>query len=61
MSSNSKGCLNIAHYKEKINGTPKTLIAFDGVVNRDGVSKLSDKLEGDHVAHFKGWIKKLIL
>jgi hypothetical protein len=53
--------LNIAHYKEKINGTPKTLIAFDGVVNRDGVSKLSDKLEGDHVAHFKGWIKKLIL
>jgi hypothetical protein len=34
------------------NGTPKTLIPFDGVLNRDEVSKLGDILEGDHVAHF---------
>jgi hypothetical protein len=31
------------------------------VLNKDGVSKLGDKLEGDHVAHFWGWIEKLIL
>jgi len=43
------------------NGTPKTLIPFDGVLNKDGVSKLGDKLEGDHVAHFLGWIEKPIL
>jgi hypothetical protein len=34
------------------NGKPKTLIPSDGVLNRDGVSKLSDKPKGDHVAHF---------
>jgi len=34
------------------NGTPKTLIPFDGVLNKDGVSKLGARLKGDHVAHF---------
>jgi hypothetical protein len=28
------------------NGTPKTLIPSNGVLNVDGVSKLNDKLEG---------------
>jgi len=28
-----------------------TLIPFDGVLNRDGVSKLGDRLGGDHAAH----------
>jgi hypothetical protein len=31
---------------EIFNGTPKTLIPFDGV------SKLGNRLEGDHVTHF---------
>jgi hypothetical protein len=34
------------------NGTPQTLIPFDGVLNWDGVSKLGDRLERDHVTHF---------
>jgi len=34
------------------NGTPKTLIRYDGVLNKDGVSKLNNRLKGDHVAHF---------
>jgi hypothetical protein len=34
------------------NGTPKTLIPYDGVLNKDGVSKLGSKPKGDHVAHF---------
>ncbi len=34
------------------NGTPKTLIHFDKVVNWDGVLKSGGKLEGDHVTHF---------
>jgi hypothetical protein len=34
------------------NGTPKTLIPSNEVLNRGGVSKLGDKLEGDHVEHF---------
>ncbi len=33
------------------NGTPKTLIPFDGVLNQDEVLKLSNKLEGDHATH----------
>ncbi len=36
---------------EVLNGTPKTLIPFDGVVNWDGVLKLNGRLEGDHVTH----------
>jgi hypothetical protein len=34
------------------NGTPKTLIHYNGVVNRDGVLKSSNRLEGDHGTHF---------
>jgi len=34
------------------NGTPKTLIPSNGVVNWDGVLKSSDKLESDHAMHF---------
>jgi len=34
------------------NGTPKTQIPFDGVVNWDWVLKLSDKPKGDHVTKF---------
>jgi hypothetical protein len=30
------------------NGTPKTLIHSNGVLNVDGVSKLKDGPEGDH-------------
>ncbi len=42
------------------NGTPKILIPFDGVVNWDGVLKLSDKQEGDYATHLKSWIEKPI-
>jgi hypothetical protein len=34
------------------NGTPKTLIPLDDVVNWDGVLKFGSKVEGDHVTHF---------
>jgi hypothetical protein len=34
------------------NGTPKTLNPSDGVLNRDEVSKLGARSEGDHAAHF---------
>ncbi len=34
------------------NGTPKTLIPSDGMVNLNGVLKLSSKLKGDHATHF---------
>jgi hypothetical protein len=34
------------------NGTPKTLIPLDGVVNWNGVLKSSGKPEGDHATHF---------
>jgi hypothetical protein len=34
------------------NETPKTLIPSNGVLNKDGVSKLGSKLEGDNVSHF---------
>jgi hypothetical protein len=34
------------------NGTPKTQIPSDGVLNKDGVSKLGDKPKGGHAAHF---------
>ncbi len=37
---------------ETPNGTPKTLISFDGVLNQDGVSKLGGKPEGDHTTYF---------
>jgi hypothetical protein len=34
------------------NGTPKTLIPSNGVVNQDGVLKSGGKLESDHATHF---------
>jgi hypothetical protein len=34
------------------NGTPKTLIPSNGVVNWDGVLKFGGGSEGDHVMHF---------
>jgi hypothetical protein len=34
------------------NGTPKTLIFSNEVVNWDGVLKSSDGPKGDHVTHF---------
>ncbi len=37
---------------EVSNGTPNTLIPSNGVLNMDGVSKLSNRVEGDHVTHF---------
>jgi hypothetical protein len=41
------------HYvnNEVPNGTPKTLIHFNGVVNWYGVLKLSYKQKGDHATH----------
>jgi hypothetical protein len=42
------------------NGTPKTLIPSNGVLNWDGVSKLGNKTKGDHVTHFQSWIKRPI-
>jgi hypothetical protein len=34
------------------NGTPNTLILFDGVVNWDGVLKSNNKPKGDHATYF---------
>jgi len=34
------------------NGTPKTLIPSDEVINKDGVLKFGGKPEGDHGTHF---------
>ncbi len=34
------------------NGTSKTLIPSNGVVNWDGVLKSSGRLKGDHATHF---------
>jgi hypothetical protein len=42
------------------NGTPKILIPSNGVVDWDGVLKLSGRPKGDHVTHLWGWIKKFI-
>jgi hypothetical protein len=39
------------------NGTPKTLIHLDGVVNWDGLLKSDGNLNNDHATHFLGWIK----
>jgi hypothetical protein len=36
------------------NGTPKTLIPSNGVLNRDGVSKLGYRSEGGHLAQRGG-------
>jgi hypothetical protein len=33
------------------NGTPKTLIPFNGVLNYNGVTKSSGKPHGDHATH----------
>jgi len=45
---------------EVFKGTPKILIFFYGVLNWDGVSNSSGKLEKDHATHFWGWIKRPI-
>ncbi len=34
------------------NGTPKTLIPSDDVVNWDRVLKFGSRAEGDHATHF---------
>ncbi len=34
------------------NGTPKTLIPSNGMLNMDGVSKLNDRPKKDHATHF---------
>jgi len=36
------------------NGTPKILIIFKGVFNKDVVLKLGGKLKGDHATPFVG-------
>ncbi len=36
---------------EMPNGTPKTIIPSNGVVNWDGTLKSSNRLKGDHVTH----------
>jgi hypothetical protein len=33
------------------NGTPKTLMFSNGVINWDGVLKLNNRLERDHATH----------
>jgi hypothetical protein len=43
------------------NGTPKTLIPSNGMLNMDGVSKLNDRPKKDHATHFWSWIKIFIL
>jgi hypothetical protein len=35
-----------------LNGTPKTLIPLNGVVNWDEVLKFGGRSKGDHVTHF---------
>ncbi len=45
---------------EVSNGTSKTIIPSNGVVNWDGVLKFGNMPKGDHVMHLWGWIKKLI-
>jgi hypothetical protein len=42
------------------NGTPKTLIPSNGVVNWDGVLKFGGRPKVDHFMHFLGWIKRFI-
>jgi hypothetical protein len=42
------------------NGTPKTLIPSNGVVNWDGVLKSSGRPKGDHAMHFWSWIERPI-
>ncbi len=42
---------------EVSNGTPKTLIPINGMVNWDRVLKSNDKPKGDHATHFKSWIE----
>ncbi len=45
---------------EVFNGTPKTLILSNGVLNQDEVSMSGNKPQGDHATHFKSWIERLI-
>jgi len=51
-TSSNKTSLMKDDVKDEVpNGTPKVLNPSDGVLNKDGVSKLNDKLEGDHATH----------
>jgi len=46
------------HVKSGVpNGTPKTLIPSDGVLNWDGVWKSGGRLKRDHVTYLQGWIE----
>jgi hypothetical protein len=42
------------------NEISKILIVLDGVANCDGVLNCVGMLEGDHLTHFLGWIKRLV-
>ncbi len=42
------------------NGTPKTLIPSNGVVNWDGEFKSYGRPKSNHAIHFLGWIEKPI-
>jgi len=37
---------------EMLDGTPKILISFDGVLNWNKMSKSSNRPKGDHATHF---------
>ncbi len=51
-TSSSKAFFMKDDMKVKVsNGTPKTLIPLDGVVNLDGVLKSGGRPEGDHAMH----------
>ncbi len=60
--SNKAYLINDDVNDEVPNGTPKTLIPFDGVIKWDGVLKTSnDKLKSDHATHSWTWIKSLLI
>jgi len=56
-SSNKASLMKDDVNDEVPNGTPKTLIPTNGMVNWDRVLKLDDKPRGDHATHFLGWIE----
>ncbi len=45
---------------EVSNGTSKTLIPSNGVLNADEVSKIKLQAQKGHATHFSGWIEKPI-
>ncbi len=57
-TTSSRASLMKDDVKDEVsNGTPKTWIPSNGVVNWDGVLKYGGKLQGDH---FLSWIKRPI-